>query len=258
MAKVEVLISAMHQKDLSIIDRSRICSDVLLINQCDRNGAQEETREYGKVRCLSTTERGLSRSRNMALKNAVGTYCLFCDDDEVLYDGYEKEIEAAYERYPNADLICFQIKRPGKSYPSKFQKINYIRSLKISSCQISMRLDSVIDAGISFDPSFGSGTPLGSGEENIFMFDCLRRRLKIFYVPVCLGEVAQKNSMWFKGFDEQYFLNRGTIIKRLMGSWFGFLYCLYFAASKYPRYKNKLTIGKALNLMLQGMRVKLK
>ena len=35
MSKVQVLISAMYQKDLSLVDKTGIKSDVLIINQCD-------------------------------------------------------------------------------------------------------------------------------------------------------------------------------------------------------------------------------
>ncbi len=254
MSKVEVLISAMHQSDFSIMERTNVHTDALLINQCDQNSLVEEARSYGRLRCISTTERGLSRSRNMALKNAKGSYCLICDDDEILYSGYEKEIEKAYEAYPDADLICFQIKREGKKYADKPCRIRYLKSLRIGSCQITMKPDSILRKNISFDANFGSGTPVGSGEENIFLFDCLKNKLKIYYVPVCIGEVSQTNSNWFKGFTEEYFFNRGIIINRMMGKGMGSLYALYFAISKYKRYKNNLSFANAVSKLFQGMR----
>ena len=55
--KLELLISCMHQKDASIITRSNVDSDVVVINQCDidkkenfnffnRNGVSCKTRPY--------------------------------------------------------------------------------------------------------------------------------------------------------------------------------------------------------------------
>lgn len=35
--RLEVLISCMHQKDASIIQRTNIQSDVLIVNQCNEN-----------------------------------------------------------------------------------------------------------------------------------------------------------------------------------------------------------------------------
>lgn len=131
--RVEVIISAMHQKDLSIIDATHIQSDALLINQCDEDSYVEENREYGKIRCISTIERGLSRSRNMAISNAIGDYCLICDDDELLYSGYVEKIIDAFEQHQDADIICFKIKIEGKKYSNREMRIGFLRSLRISS-----------------------------------------------------------------------------------------------------------------------------
>ena len=89
--RLEVLISCMHQKDASIIQRTNIQSDVLIVNQCNEN--REERFDFKNkkgelciARMIYTAERGLSRSRNMALRNAKGDICLICDDDEILED----------------------------------------------------------------------------------------------------------------------------------------------------------------------------
>lgn len=253
MSRVEVLISAMHQNDFSIFQRTQIKTDALMINQCDEVGELEKNTEYGFQRIISTTERGLSRSRNLAIQNAKSEICLLCDDDEMFYKGYARKIENAYDRHPDADLICFQIKREGKKYPGKEYRVNYLKSLRISSWQLSMKVDSILRAGIRFDTDFGSGTPLGSGEENIFMFDCLKAGLKIYYVPVCIGKVEQKQSNWFHGFTDQYFFNRGRIIRRMMGTGIGTFYGLYFIITKFPRYKNQVPFRIAALEMFKGL-----
>ena len=258
MSNIEVLISAMHQKDDSIFGKTNIRSDALMINQCDNEECHEKIFECGKARTISTIERGLSRSRNMALKNANGDVCLICDDDEILDDNYPELILSAYEKNPKADLICFQVQREGKKYSKKSYKVGYLRSLKIASWQITFKKKSILDNGLTFDENFGSGTPKGSGEENIFLFDCLKKGLSIYYVPVCIGRVGQVKSNWFKGFNELYFYNRGQIINRLLGKSIGSLYCLYFAISKYSQYKMNLSIGKAISALFRGMREEIK
>lgn len=103
MSKVEILISIMHQKNFSLFYRTGIKTEALMIDQCDHDRETEEINEYGKLRTLTTKERGLSKSHNMALKKAKGMYCLICDDDEKLYDGYADAIEKAYSDYPDAE-----------------------------------------------------------------------------------------------------------------------------------------------------------
>ena len=253
MKNVEVLISAMNQHDDSIFAKTNVHSDALLINQCDVEEKSEKHFSYGNLRIVSTTERGLSRSRNMALENALGDICLICDDDEYLYDDYPRLIAQAYDDYPDADLICFQVKRLGKKYSNKAFRVKYLKSLRISSWQITMRIDSVRKAGVIFDLKFGSGTPVGAGEENIFLFDCLKKGLKIYYVPICIGEVSQAKSNWFCGFDKTYFLNRGRIIRRLFGRGLGVSYCLYFAVSKYKAYRSNVSFFTAIRNLFNGL-----
>ena len=66
--KIEVLMSAMHQTDFTLAYKSNVQSDLLIVNQCDKNDYSELTVGIHKWRMISTTERGLSKSRNMALK----------------------------------------------------------------------------------------------------------------------------------------------------------------------------------------------
>jgi glycosyltransferase involved in cell wall biosynthesis len=250
--KVEILISAMHQKDFNLFYATRITTDALMINQSDIEDYVCKNNDNG-WRIISTTERGLSRSRNKAIENAKGGICLICDDDEVLYDGYASKIQQAYSQFPDADIICFKVLFEGKSYSNKSYKIGYLKALRVSSVQMTFRLKSIMDANVRFDTDYGSGTPMGSGEENIFMYDCLKKGLRAYYVPIDIGEVKQVNSKWFRGFTEDYFWKRGKIIRRMMGCW-GCFYLLYFAITKYRRYRANVGLLKALNLMLKGWR----
>ena len=75
-----ILISCMHQKDASIIERTGVQSDVVVINQCDHNSIEEfdfinRKGEKCHAKFICTTERGLSRSSNMAIRYAEGDIC---------------------------------------------------------------------------------------------------------------------------------------------------------------------------------------
>lgn len=250
--QVEILISAMHQVDCSIFERTNVKTDALLINQCDKEQKYSIKRNYGTQRVISTTQRGLSRSRNMALDNANGEICLICDDDEVLIDNYEQLIINAFNENPEYDILCFMFQLKGKEFPKYSFKVNYLNALKITSWQIAFKKNRIIDKNIRFDEKFGSGTPIGSGEENIFLYDCLKQGLKIKYLPICIGHVAQEESHWFRGFDEEYFLNRGKIIKRLMGVPWGLAYCIYFILFKTKEYKDTISMRNAWRNIIKG------
>ena len=80
---LEVLVSCMYELDETIVERSQITSDVLLINQCDCKNMQEKNAGTQRIRRFDTKQRGISRSRNMAIEHADNDLCLLCDDDEL-------------------------------------------------------------------------------------------------------------------------------------------------------------------------------
>ena len=94
--KLEVLLSCMHQQDFSLVESSRLTGDVLIINQCDREDFAQIPTKTGTARMFSTRDRGLTRSRNMAISKSTADVCLLCDDDEVFQPDYEKIITEAY------------------------------------------------------------------------------------------------------------------------------------------------------------------
>ena len=61
----------MHLDDEKYIDTLNIHTDCVVINQCDRQGEKKVVHETPKgpvnVTYAETTERGLSKSRNMAV-----------------------------------------------------------------------------------------------------------------------------------------------------------------------------------------------
>lgn len=252
--KLEVLISCMHQSNFGIVERTRVKSSALVINQSDSNEIAQVNYNGYVVRMFSTIERGLSRSRNMAITNAVGDICLICDDDEVLEDDYVETILSAFDKYAEADILTFKVNSPQKhSYPSKTKKVGYIGAMKTASWQIAFKRKSIVDNNIRFDEKMGSGTGNGCGEENKFLFDCLKKKLKIQYVPYLIASVAQTDSKWFKGYTNIYFYNRGYSNRRLLGLPLAWLYGIYFSIVKYNEYKADNTFWNALRYQLRGV-----
>lgn len=255
---IEVLISCMHQTDNSIIERSNIQSNVVVINQCNEENYQEFTflNQFGTV-CdvlyISTTERGLSKSRNMALRNSSGDICLICDDDEILYDDYIAKIKQAFLDNPDSDVIAFEISNTGKIYPQKKKSIGYIGALRLASWQLAFKRNSIINNNICFDESLGSGVSKAGGEENMFLYNCLEKGLKITFVPITIGRMIESESQWFHGFTKEYFFDRGIMTRKLMGMKFALLYALYYIIRKYPQYKKDIGLCDASKSLINGI-----
>lgn len=259
---ISVLISCMHQKDMSIAERSNAKTNAIVVNQCDRNNIEDTTftaNDGNKhdLRFINTTERGLSRSRNMAVDNSEDDICLIMDDDELLADNYADIITEAYQKYKKADVIVFNVGNSNKKYDKKPHKVGYLSALKVASWEISFKRKSIRDNGIRFDVEMGSGTGHGSGEEIAFLYECLHKGLTIWYVPSTIASLdANSESQWFKGFSKRYFLERGWATKRYMGKIMATLYAFYFAVRKINLYKQDCTPTTALLYMLKGIYIK--
>lgn len=251
--KLEVLISAMHQSDMTLIEKSNINTDALIINQCDIDKVEEQNSNGWRRKMVSTTERGLSKSRNRAIREAKGDICLICDDDEKYDCEMPEKIVQVFSEHKRADIICFIVRHNTKKYPRRLKRIGIFRALRVSSCQIAFKRSRIIEKGILFNENIGSGTPLGSGEETKFLIDAIKKGLTVIYVPIEIGEVAQVSSQWFSGFDTKYFHNRGTVSVILLGSILGRLYCLYFAIAKYGLYRKESTFCSAIKCMRKGI-----
>ncbi len=254
--KVEVLLSCMFKEPGTLLPCLNLDSDVVIVNQCDEDSCQKLTDGKGHgVKFVSSTQRGLSRSRNMAIDNSSADICLLSDDDEVYAPGYAATLQRTYLDWPDADVILFQVAGGrGKVYSPRPFRVGYLRALKFASWQISFRRSSVISKGIRFDEQMGSGTGHGSGEEIKFLYDCLRHGLRLQYVPVEIAALVDNGeSVWFKGFTDSYFYNRGWSTARYMGKVFALLYCLYFAVMKYKLYRNDNTFLSALWNMIKGI-----
>lgn len=257
---IELLISCMHQNDFSIAENMNLHSPALMINQCDSEGVFEtEVRGY-PVRMICTAERGLSCSRNMAVRNAAADICLICDDDERLFDTYAETIEAAYRKIPDADIIAFRMANQRSRLKQEEQLLNKYTCMRVSSWQITLRPDSVRAKGLCFDPYMGAGSGNGAGEEVKFLRDCIGRGLKVYYVPEDIGEVGnayydtgEAEGTWFKGFDRDFFYQRGTSTRYMLGLPVSVLYALYYTAAKKEEYARFITPADALKYTLQGI-----
>jgi glycosyltransferase involved in cell wall biosynthesis len=223
----------MHQKDISIVERSNIQTDAVIVNQCDQDKIEKFSfiNKRGKechVKFIYTTERGLSKSRNMALRNCSADICVLADDDECFFDDYEDKILSAYNEHPEVALIAFSLIRNdikgGKKYPTIEKKLSFKQIFSTSSIQLTFKRS--ID--VFFDEKMGSGTGNGGGEENKFMFDVRRKNIKMWYVPSVIATVNPSDSQWFKGYDDQYFKNHGWASRRVLGSVLSLIYCSYF------------------------------
>ena len=247
-------MSCMHQRDDTLVRKSRITGDVLVVNQCGHNGLQEFETPQGRAKMIFTTDRGLTKSRNMAIDASRADVCLLCDDDEVFVPGYEKTILSAYEELPQADVIIFKMVNWPAAFEDKAMELKFPKTMKVCSWQISFRRQRLLEKGVRFDELLGAGSGNGAEEELKFLLDCQRAGLKIWYVPREIATVAQAQSTWFEGFTEKFFEDRGATTRYILGAGVASVYAVYYALKKKKQHKYPLPVGKALAATFRGIR----
>ncbi|SHE35416.1 Glycosyl transferase family 2 [Fodinibius roseus] len=137
--------------------------------------------------------KGVSRSRNNAIKHASGEIGLFADDDVTYRNSYIDIVKETFRENTDIDIALFKIKtRTGepeyKEYPEARLELKKT-SFSISSVEIGFNIEKIKNAGLYFDERFGAGRELIVGaEETVFIEDCLKHGLKVLYVPEYIVE----------------------------------------------------------------------
>lgn len=251
---LQVLVATMNQKDYSLLEKMNIDSNAIVINQCGKNSYNEIEYNNKKIKWFNSSDIGLSKSRNMALKYATGDICIFADDDLEYVENYSNIIVQQFKLYPKADIITFQVEgveKKFKNYYEKPRKLNYVTSMKVSSVEIAFRLDSIKKTEVKFDENFGSGAKYKMGEENIFLTQCIKKGLKIIYIPVKIANLHIGDSSWFNGYDKDYFISKGAQFTA-MSNLFSIPFIVQFAIRKRKIFNHQTSVLYAIKYMLEG------
>ena len=251
--RLEVLLSCMHRQDDELVRASRLTGDVVIINQCDWEAYNEYPTETGTARMFSVRDRGLTKSRNLAIEKSTADVCMLCDDDEEFVPDYGAKILGAYESLPQADIVIFKMVNRPSAIPNRVMRLRFPQTLRVSSWQISFRRERLLSAGIRFDELLGAGTGNGGEEELKFLTDCEKAGLKIYYAPVEIASVAQSASTWFDGFTETFFENRGATTRYILGLGTASLYAVYYIIRKRKLYADTISPGRALRATFRGI-----
>lgn len=237
--KIQVLVSTMNQKHPTRLAKDMRIREGIVINQITKSDFEPEDLRNGPISTYSYIEKGLSRSRNRAFGLAKADVCLIADDDMYYEENYEATVLKAYDKYSNADIIVFYVDNEDKKLAAKKQKegrIGFLKSMKVVSYQISFRREIISSKNIKMDQNFGTGTENYMGEESIFLFDALKKGLKIYYVPKKIATLRKDSvSTWFEGYTAKFFMVKGKVFYSMSKPFSPFL-AIQFAVRKRSKF----------------------
>ena len=174
-ATLQILIATMYRDNLDFLEQmfphGFAHLHLIIVNQTVKN--KIISADFEQIKVVNSFERGLSKSRNLALKNATKPLCLITDDDVVFLKDFDTKITNAFSKNSQETVITFQTKTPkGKlfwNYPKKCQKHKYLN--KILSHEIVFKREAIQQVGITFDEQFGLGAAFEDSENFIFLHE---------------------------------------------------------------------------------------
>ena len=250
--ELEVLVATMGQENTALAEKMNITTGAIIANQCGRWDHEEKD----GICMISTATKGVGINRNLAMQLSKADILLFADDDVCYYDGALQGVIAAFEQLPDADVIFFglDMTRDGEVFDKRRNKVRRVHiwnALRYGAARMAVRRSAVMEKRLSFTTLFGGGCKYGSGEDTVFIADCLRAGLKAYSHDLVLGTCAKDASSWFSGYNEKYFYDRGAMVacvfprlKHLMK---------YYFAWKLTK-KQNVQIKKVLRYMNMGIR----
>jgi len=184
--------------------------------------------------------RGLSRSRNAAIDAATGDH-LFVLDDDVGVDPAAMARVAALAAEHDADVACFYHRftdgtatGPGATWPgAPARRLGRTAIGSVTSIDLSFRRAALLNSGVRFDTDFGLGSRNGTGEEAVFLGDCLTAGLSVwrFGVHVCTHAPETSGTDFYS--TRERVLARRRMLRRIFGP-AAPLFVLAFWAKKLP------------------------
>ncbi|MGN0996571.1 MAG: glycosyltransferase family A protein [Candidatus Ventricola sp.] len=246
----QLLVATMNQTDHTLCERMNLRADAIIVNQCDRNGAEEFRHGGFDVRMLSFRERGVGLSRNSALMRADADIVEFADDDMIFTDTCREDVLREFTRHPEADAILFSVESLNPDRPllkiGRFERVSRWSALKYGCARLAVRREKLIYNNISFSLLFGGGAKYGSGEDTLFLQDCIRAGLRVYRSPVKVADIRQEASSWFEGYTDSYFFDKGALFAAAL-PWGCGMYALLTAVKLRRPFRETVHILRQIN-----------
>lgn len=255
---LEILLSTMNRNSLDFLahlfpNKNYQDYNLLIINQTTKDCLL--TSNFKNIRVINSFKKGLSNSRNLALKNAIGDICLIADDDVIYNVNFDKIILNSFIVNNNSDVITFKMKdligKDFKKYTiSKWHNESSIK--QVNSVVIAFKLNNIKYKNITFNPFFGLGSMFKTGEEYVFLRDCLKAGLKLWFESAYILSHKINSSGKDSGSDRLVFARSALFYK-----YHGFKAYLkvvhYLLLIKRERLINNKMFFKKLKVGLQGI-----
>lgn len=252
---VQVLVAAVNAKPTELVEKMNIQSDALIVNQCDSFSYEKWEKDGHIYQCYSMKERGVGLSRNTALMRADGSICLFSDEDIIYENDYENKILSEFEKHPEADMLLFNIEvgKERETYKNTtYKRVHLFNCGRYGAVSFAVRTKKLHQKNITFSLLFGGGAKYANGEDSLFLSDCIKKSMKVYTSPCCIGREEESVSSWFMGYNETFFVHRGVLYHYLYKK-LAAVFSLRFLIAHQEKMCKEIPLGQAYRYMKQGI-----
>ncbi len=254
--KLQFLVSAVNQDVKELAKTMRLAADSIIVNQCEKNRFETFVWEGHLMQCWSLAEKGVGLSRNTALMRAEADICLFADEDIVYRQGAAETVLRTFAQHPEADMLLFNVRvqEERRTYwTESAHRVRLYNCGRYPAYSIAVRTAKLHEKNVTFSLLFGGGAKYANGEDSLFLSDCIRRGLKVYAVPVEIGEEIPRPSTWFHGYDEKFFHDRGVLYHVLYGRLAQLVGIRFLFKNREKMCTGRIGFREALRLLFSGI-----
>lgn len=209
----------------------------------------------GDFKYIHSHDRGVTKSRNIALKNSTSDIVLFADDDIELSHNFYEIIRNAYLAF--SGFVTFQVGVSGHHFndnyrQSRFKSVSFTHNkfsiLSVGTIEVTVDRASISKLPHYFPEDMGAGATYPACDEPVFLAKLLDSKVSGLYMP----DVICKHPAFSSGLDLDgaFLAARGVAFYRIFGPAIGLLMLLIFVFKR--RLYRSGQLIKNVKLLLSG------
>ena len=251
---IEHLVASVEKNASELYREMNLKCDAVIANQSSKAKQEIIDKKIGNntITIINTKQKGVGKNRNQALLFAKSEICILSDDDMKYKDNYISIINGAFDRLPQADVIIFNLDEQDSNRHrrnnKKIKRIHKYNFMNYGAARVVFRRESILRKNIWFSTKFGGGAKYGSGEDTLFISECLKKRLKIYAYPRTIATVDCTISSWYKGKNDSFYHDKGALFYAISPHFYIFLIIIF--AFKFK--SDKIDYHKRIKIMKSG------
>lgn len=230
---LEILVSTMNRSNLDfLIPMFPFANfsdfNILIVNQTTGNLLLKS--QFPNIKVINSFEKGISKSRNLAIKNATGKILLIADDDVIYFPDFDQKIIDSFRQNKEASVICFQTQTFENKQYIDYGNWKYIMDKKqvfwVLSIEIAFKSDEIKKKNIVFNEHFGLGAKFEDSESLFFLRRVIHNNLKVLFVPKDIVKHEKYSSSDELNSDRWLYARGANLYKRFQKFSYFFLFKL--------------------------------